>query len=421
MSFRYFAYGSNMWVPHLRSRCPSARLVGTGRLDGWATVYDKPSTDGSAKLNIRPEPGGTVTGVVFDIDDDDRPALDAAEPSYTPIDAGELGLTYVYDGRPSEARPYDWYVALVKAGAESHGLEGPTVESEPDPIVAGVVPADATDFAAMRMILSDGLVKGATRYYAHPGDLAWWLHHPDPRYEAVDSYWMQGDDCFAVLVANDPGEINLFARPGRDPMPFIRWCQRRLGGGAEVGWVSDDDDELVAALTLEGYGPVRTYRNYRWDLDEKEIPTAELAPGWELRSVRDESEADNRRSASHAAFESTMSAEMHLARYLRFMRSPVYVPERDLVAVAPDGRIAAFMVWWPDSSGIAQIEPFGTHPDYHRKGVGRALIHHGLARMKDAGMSVVRVCTNEPRQATAFYEGVGFTDVGRLRWWSPAS
>ncbi len=100
------------------------------------------------------------------------------------------------------------------------------------------------------------------------------------------------------------------------------------------------------------------------------------------------------------------------------MRSPVYVPERDLIAVAPDGTIASFMIWWADSrSGVGQIEPFGTHPAYQRQGVGRALMYHGLREMRAAGMRLTRVCTEDDRPATGFYEACGFADVGRLRWW----
>jgi ribosomal protein S18 acetylase RimI-like enzyme len=116
-----------------------------------------------------------------------------------------------------------------------------------------------------------------------------------------------------------------------------------------------------------------------------------------------------------------MGEDAHLERYLRFMRSPVYDPERDLVAVAPDGRIAAFMIWWPDRSGIAQIEPFGTHPDFQRRGVGKALIDYGRARMAEAGMHTIRVCTETTRTAAAsFYPAAGFVEVGQLGWWRPA-
>jgi hypothetical protein len=41
--------------------------------------------------------------------------------------------------------------------------------------------------------------------------------------------------------------------------------------------------------------------------------------------------------------------------------------------------------------------------------------------MREAGMHLTRVLTDEPRAATSFYEGVGFSDVGRIRWWKKAS
>jgi hypothetical protein len=124
MTFRYFAYGSNMWTPRMQARCPSARVVDTAVLRGWRAVFDKPSMDGSAKLNIRPDPPGSVPGVVYEIDRGERELLDRAEPAYRPI-ATPVGLTYAYEGEATSWPPFAWYVDLVVAGARSHGLEPP--------------------------------------------------------------------------------------------------------------------------------------------------------------------------------------------------------------------------------------------------------------------------------------------------------
>lgn len=421
MSFRYFAYGSNLWVPQMRSRCPSARPVGTGVIEGWRLVYDKPSTDGSAKLNIRPASDGSVHGVVYEVDDDERSLLDAAEPRYTPIHVyvdGDSALTYTYDEEPSESRPFDWYVALALAGAASHGLpkDALDIAVDPDPLAPGVRPA-LDDLDLVQGILSNGLKADTDRYYIHPGDIAWWLHHDDPRYPDHLSMWIQGDSGVVVVDSRPPGEISVFTRTGVDRMPLVLWAQRRLNDQGEVGWVDDADEELVNGLIDEGYEPIHTNRSYRWDLTD-DLPQPDIAEEWELRPVAGEAEANARRRASHAAFESSMPEAMHLQRYLDFMRSPVYVPERDLVAVDPAGRVGSFIVWWADASGVAQIEPFGTHPKHHRQGIGRALIYHSLREMKTAGMHTCRVITDEPRKrAVAFYEGVGFEDAGRVRWW----
>jgi len=405
----------------MRSRCPSATAVGTGVIEGWRLTYDKPSTDGSAKLNIRPDPTGRVEGMVYQIEDGERQALDQAEPLYTPIEVGINGtptLTYHYQGEPIDAPPYDWYVSVARLGAASLGLDEEPfrVDSAPDPIAPGLRPWTPDDMGIVQQILSDGLADSGGRYYVHPGDFAWWMYHDDPRHPDHFSTWVHGDSGFITIDSLSPCEINVFSRPGIDRMPLVRWAQRRLGDDGDVGWVSDADVEMTQALESDGYRPVQTYRSYRWDLTG-DIPAPETQPGWSLRPVAGEDEANARRAASHAAFESSMPSAMHLERYLRFMRSPVYMPDRDLVAVSPEGRVVSFMIWWGDATGLAQIEPFGTHPDFQRQGIGRALIYHGLAQMKEVGMHTARVVTDGAREATTFYEAVGFSDAATLRWW----
>lgn len=316
-------------------------------------------------------------------------------------------------------------MATAGLGAVNHGIESGSlvVEPSPHPLASRIRPASGDDFAFIQSLLSEGLAADTDRYYIHPGDYAWWVFHDDPRYPDHLSTWIQNDSGFVTIDSLGPheNEITVFTRPGVDRIPLIRWAQRRLRDNGDVGLVSDGDRELIAELEAEGYSAGQINRSYQWDLSG-ELRQPDLPPGWSLRALDGEHEANPRRAASHAAFESSMPSSLHLQRYIDFMRSPVYAPERDLVAVAPSGQIASFMVWWADGSGVAQIEPFGTHPDYQRQGVGRALIYHGLAEMKAAGMRICRVITDEPRvAATAFYESVGFEDVGRIRWWRKVS
>lgn len=431
MTFLYFAYGSNLWHPQVRSRCPSARVVGSSVLAGWEAVYDKPSLDGSAKLNLRESSGSQVRGVLYEIGDDDRVDLDRAEPGYTPFvvrvvqadGAATDALTYRWLHEGTDARPYDWYVDVARRGARHHGLPDAYVlavlgaDSDPDPMAPGIIPAGAEDLEAMQAILSAALVGSTSRYTIHPGDLAWWMWHDDPRHPDHLSYWMTPDRGVLVLDSRSR-EINAFTVPGTSVTALVEWGQRRFGGEGEAGWVADSDLELVEYLEENNYRPTHADRLYHWDLARAEVPEPELPDGWQLRAVEGEAEADAWRRASHAAFDSTMDPHRHLARYLEFMRSPVYDSQRDLVAVAPDGQIASFMIWWPDESGIAQIEPFGTHPTFRGRGAGRALIHHGLRRMREEGMGLARVVTEERRSdATGFYQSVGFTCVDRIRWW----
>ena len=138
----YFSYGSNMYTGRLRSRTPSATIVSTARLDGYALRFHKRSTnDGSAKCSIKPEKGSAVYGVLFDIPEREKSALDRAEglgygyrKEKINVDAeGETKRAFTYIASATHVddalRPYRWYKRLVIEGAREHGLPRRYIEA----------------------------------------------------------------------------------------------------------------------------------------------------------------------------------------------------------------------------------------------------------------------------------------------------
>ena len=134
-SVRYFAYGSNMLTARLRERVPSATAIGIGQLAGHALRWDKRSWgDGSGKCDAEAtgRQDDVVWGVLFELDPDDKPALDKAEglgAGYMEktvqilTDAGPVtAVTYYATDKDASLRPYHWYKGLVIAGAREHGL-----------------------------------------------------------------------------------------------------------------------------------------------------------------------------------------------------------------------------------------------------------------------------------------------------------
>ena len=132
----YFAYGSNMSVPRLQVRVPSAKSLGVGTLDDHQLMFRKKSKkDRSAKCDIAPSGGCTVLGVLFEIDPGEKQALDGAEAlgkGYKKkcVDVSDAAgrhvraFTYYADSEHIQTtlRPYTWYVKHVLAGAEEAGL-----------------------------------------------------------------------------------------------------------------------------------------------------------------------------------------------------------------------------------------------------------------------------------------------------------
>ena len=140
--FLYFAYGSNMLTARLNERCPSAKPAGCAFAPGYRLIFEKLGRDGSGKAAIAPAaPGEQVSGVLFTISRDDLPALDRAEWGYVRHDAFPVfaagspepvrAVTYI---APREIcriglSPFDWYLALIKAGMREHGLAGEISEN----------------------------------------------------------------------------------------------------------------------------------------------------------------------------------------------------------------------------------------------------------------------------------------------------
>ena len=129
----YFAYGSNMLTARLAARCPSARLMGVAWADGHAVRFEKHGMDGSGKAALVAAVGA-APGVLYALDRADLAALDRFEGAGRGYDRDDA-FAIRHDGRDlaavtyraSHPRPglsaFDWYLALVLAGAHQHGFD----------------------------------------------------------------------------------------------------------------------------------------------------------------------------------------------------------------------------------------------------------------------------------------------------------
>jgi GNAT superfamily N-acetyltransferase len=74
------------------------------------------------------------------------------------------------------------------------------------------------------------------------------------------------------------------------------------------------------------------------------------------------------------------------------------------------------IMWLDEANATAEFEPLGTHPDYRRLGLGRAMLQHGMHLARAAGATHVTVpCLGAPGHPTArrLYYSVGFRELSR--------
>jgi len=184
----------------------------------------------------------------------------------------------------------------------------------------------------------------------------------------------------------------------------------------QVLWIDDKDDVRIRWLEQNGF--VREQEHFVRLIRSLSgpVPTPVLPSGYTLRHSRGETDAHLRSVASRAAFSPSRDFEGYWPRTLRFMQSPVYVPEHERFVIAPNGDVASFCIIWTDEiNKLGHFEPVGTHPDYQRKGLGRALLFDTMCKLQAEGMLEADVCTistNLP--AIHLYESVGFQLTNRL-------
>jgi gamma-glutamylcyclotransferase (GGCT)/AIG2-like uncharacterized protein YtfP len=127
----YFAYGANMDVAAMATRCPSSKPLGLARLPRHRWII---STDGYA--NVVRDPRRDVHGMLWELALSDVPVLDRFEDvprlyrkvNQPVISAAGIRRALVYVGRATDAgRPRPGYLDDVLRAAEIAGLPASSV------------------------------------------------------------------------------------------------------------------------------------------------------------------------------------------------------------------------------------------------------------------------------------------------------
>jgi ribosomal protein S18 acetylase RimI-like enzyme len=280
--------------------------------------------------------------------------------------------------------------------------------------------AGERDFARM-----DDLAISALGDALHVVDLPWRLSSPSARVPARTRLWENaGGELVAWAVLQFPAwhcldyVIRLDLRETDLEAAVLEWACARLEteaverDGPLPFYVSARESDATRIEAIERAGFSRQdwgYVHLTRDLDQP-IPEPDPLPGFVIRSLAGEDEVDAYVAAHCAAFgTANMTAEWRR----RTLRDPRYVSGLDLVAIAPDGAIVGFCVYWitPSLAGrrVAQVEPMGILPAYQGQGLGRALLTEGLRRARAHGAEQMHVNAESYNGASRkAYEAVGF-------------
>lgn len=259
----------------------------------------------------------------------------------------------------------------------------------------------------------------------HLVDIPWRLSSPALQDERNAWVWINADGMMVGFAAWQIywAVLDYFVRPGMHQHTvedgIFSWALDRFRElDAERGrplpyWVEFRDDDIERQRVVEAYGFLLDndyqYVQMMHPLTDP-LPEPMLPDGFMIRPLAGEREVNSYVELHRAAFESiSMTTDWRL----RTLHMPQYVPELDIVAIAPDGSLAGFCVGWLNAEHhTGQVEPLGVHPRFHHMGLGRALLHESLRRFKAHGADSVLVETENDRNvARNAYESVGFQPI----------
>jgi GNAT superfamily N-acetyltransferase len=270
----------------------------------------------------------------------------------------------------------------------------------------------------------------------HPGDIVWALRtradEPQPC-----RFWTGPEGVEALAWFESEGEVWIETLPGAEHLlgAAVGWVEdawrRRLAGQARSAdtpvqiRAQAADAGRQAALTALGYaraGPAGVGFSLGLDCS---LPPREPPPGYR---VRDSVGVDPAlRAAVHRAAWSHLehlgiaaTSTFSIEDYLSLTALPVYDATLDMLAVAPDGSLAANCICWADAaSGVAVFEPVGVASAHRGRRLAGAIMGEALARLKARGHREARVGTAHFNHAAiAAYLAAGFQPADVSHWWA---
>jgi len=229
--------------------------------------------------------------------------------------------------------------------------------------------------------------------------------------QANTSLWRDGEGQLVGFAIVHPTHGNLIfeiapqALTGDLAAQMVSWSMKRVRNARRESeeptglQMSCHDDNLKRVALLGQLGFVRQDKytlHFARPLSDP-IPEPQAPEGFGIRHLAGEHEVEAHVALHRAAFG---TENMTVEGRLSWMRTPDYDPELDLVAVAPDGTLAAYVFCSISKEENAltgrndgYTDPAATHPAFQRQGLARALLLTGFRLLKQRGVETARTST----------------------------
>jgi len=238
---------------------------------------------------------------------------------------------------------------------------------------------------------------------SHPGGIQWWLRELGR--DGFEAFVLDGDDdrLAGFVLIDDTFVVSEHADFDNPQVELIDWTtdHMRRAGRESIKTQAVQDTEFERHLKSRGFE--NSGSEYELMADTSDEPVdAPLPDGFRFGSLLDISD-DAFIDMHRAAWSDKRPSPYRRELNDRVKQMPQFRPDLVTIAIAPDGTPASYCIGWIDmQSQTLEIEPLGTHRDFRRLGLARAVVREVIHRAGADGALHVLVWNNPETNAAAY-------------------
>mgnify|MGYP001814203493 FL=1 len=251
------------------------------------------------------------------------------------------------------------------------------------------------------------------------------VRNPDPAWFAEHgTIFRDGDGIRAISVAEYGEDDACILTRDEDPgtvaeiIPLL--ADRHHARGEALNLEFAESTEWLRTVCADAGMTEEPGTGCEWEYDLERLPEARPLPeGFTLSSIAETGDDayDGIAECITAAFNAVTDPRL----VLRSLEDgPMYEPELSVIALDPGGRVAAYCRGEADpDNGVGGIDPVCTHPDFHRKGLGGAVVVRCLESQQRLGGRFSYIGSEpEPAPGARLYRSLGPSSVSVSCTWS---
>jgi len=238
-------------------------------------------------------------------------------------------------------------------------------------------------------------------------DVQWWWRTQRPTDELAHPFWCDDEGPVAAVYATDfrgTTQCDLLAVPGVDRTALWVHLLDVLQAVPEPVEIPIRDDDAELRELAIGAGLVAaTHDSTAWLGAER--PQHAPADGFVLV------DRANPRGTPHP-----MRGRNGDAVEARLRSTSLYDPALDLAVETVDGEVAGYSLYWFDpATKVGLVEPMRVNDDFQRRGLARAMLTEGNARLDRRGAERIKIGF-ESERAGPLYRSMGFGVTSTATW-----